>query len=175
MPYSVLHKEEYSPQQSYREWSLPITVHAMGSEHLHAVIEIERQCFIDPWGREAIYHHIDNPLGIGYVACRRQDDGNEIVCGYCCGLSVHDEAMLYRIACLLMYRRQGIASTLLNYFLMDAARRGAVNCYLEVEEANHSAQSFYKRNGFKSIGRRPRYYTESDQDALIMHRTICLY
>ena len=143
----------------------------MTSEHLDAVIEIERECFFEPWSKEAIYNHMESPLGIGYVASRKRDDGNEIVCGYCCGLVVGDEALLYRIACIHLVRRQRVASMLLTSFLEDVAQRGALNCYLEVEASNNGAKLFYERHGFETIGRRPKYYAESGQDALIMHRT----
>jgi ribosomal-protein-alanine N-acetyltransferase len=39
---------------------------------------------------------------------------------------------------------------------------------LEVRASNQTAQSLYKKYGFRVIGRRPRYYSSDGEDAIIM-------
>jgi ribosomal-protein-alanine N-acetyltransferase len=41
---------------------------------------------------------------------------------------------------------------------------------LEVRVSNHGAIALYRQLGFVDHGTRPRYYTDNDEDALIMWR-----
>ncbi len=45
--------------------------------------------------------------------------------------------------------------------------------YLEVREGNEPAKALYRKLGFGTIGRRKRYYTETNEDALVMWLSIC--
>jgi ribosomal-protein-alanine N-acetyltransferase len=45
---------------------------------------------------------------------------------------------------------------------------GAQRMTLEVRASNEAAQALYRRFGFVDVGRRPRYYTDDNEDALIM-------
>ena len=65
-------------------------------------------------------------------------------------------------------RRQGLASALLGR-LIDSFRRSRFHgIYLEVRQSNVAAQELYSKFGFEVTGRRLRYYTDNDEDALLM-------
>jgi ribosomal-protein-alanine N-acetyltransferase len=52
---------------------------------------------------------------------------------------------------------------------MELAREvGADVATLEVREGNLAAQRLYRRTGFRQVGVRHRYYSDSGEDALIM-------
>jgi len=72
-------------------------------------------------------------------------------------LSVHPE-----------YRGQGISRELLAATLVDAISKGMGIATLEVRANNLIAQALYSRFSFEVVGRRPRYYRDNDEDALIM-------
>ena len=63
------------------------------------------------------------------------------------------------------YRRQGIASEILNYIFNKYADRD-IRYMLEVRKDNEAAIGLYKKLGFKVISERRRYY--KDSDALVM-------
>jgi ribosomal protein S18 acetylase RimI-like enzyme len=79
------------------------------------------------------------------------------------------------------WRRQGIAMRLLAAGLLwcrawcPADHQGAPpssGLSLEVRAANRSAIAFYEGTGFKAIGRRPAYYTQPDEDAVLMWKSL---
>jgi ribosomal-protein-alanine N-acetyltransferase len=45
---------------------------------------------------------------------------------------------------------------------------GAETAWLEVRPSNLAARSLYKKAGFREVGRRVRYYTDTSEDAIIM-------
>ena len=40
--------------------------------------------------------------------------------------------------------------------------------WLEVRPSNASARALYKSFGFKEVGRRPRYYEDTNEDAILL-------
>ena len=45
---------------------------------------------------------------------------------------------------------------------------GIVEMTLEVRVSNGAAQALYRSFGFEIVGRRPHYYTDDGEDALVM-------
>jgi ribosomal-protein-alanine N-acetyltransferase len=66
------------------------------------------------------------------------------------------------------YRRLGIGEGLLIATIELAQKLNANVVTLEVRASNQTAQSLYKKYGFRVIGRRPRYYSSDGEDATIM-------
>jgi len=66
------------------------------------------------------------------------------------------------------WRRQRIAQRLMVGILELSLDVGAARMTLEVRVSNQAAQTLYQRFGFVITGRRPRYYTDDGEDALIM-------
>ena len=61
-------------------------------------------------------------------------------------------------------REKGIATKLLRE--MEDKHKDALNTTLEVRESNISALNFYKKNGFKEVAIRKKYY--KDEDGILM-------
>jgi len=64
-------------------------------------------------------------------------------------------------------RRRGLGTRLLGEFLRRAQSEGATAIFLEVRESNHAARSLYEKWAFSESGRRPRYYTQPEEDAIV--------
>ncbi len=64
------------------------------------------------------------------------------------------------------FRRRGVGSALVREAL--SGWRGEV--FLEVRASNAAAQALYKSLGFKQVGRRPQYYSDPAEDAVVMRR-----
>ena len=77
-----------------------------------------------------------------------------------------DEADIMNIAVMENYRRQGIATLLLNYILNICKEKNIETLNLEVNEENFSAISLYQKFGFKECGRRKKYY-DNKYDAIL--------
>ncbi len=64
-------------------------------------------------------------------------------------------------------QRRGLGTRLLQELLELARRQEAESVFLEVRSSNHAAQALYKKCAFVEIGRRPRYYHEPAEDAVL--------
>jgi ribosomal-protein-alanine N-acetyltransferase len=81
---------------------------------------------------------------------------------------VLDEAHISNVAIHPDYRRQGLGRMLLTHLLEEAAAKGATAATLEVRRSNVAAQKLYAGFGFKVIAVRKHYYSDENEDALIM-------
>jgi ribosomal-protein-alanine N-acetyltransferase len=79
-----------------------------------------------------------------------------------------DEAHVTTFAVLPAWRRQGIGARLLLALIELAEEVGASVATLEVRLSNLDARRLYERFGFRPVGVRPRYYSDNNEDALIM-------
>jgi ribosomal-protein-alanine N-acetyltransferase len=79
-----------------------------------------------------------------------------------------EEAHITTIAVAPEYRGQGIGELLLTGLIDQALDMQATTLTLEVRVSNVVAQSLYLKYGFQPVGKRPRYYTDNGEDALIM-------
>ena len=70
------------------------------------------------------------------------------------------------------YRQQGIAKALLDAIMAYSWGEGIREATLEVRVSNNSAISLYQKKGFVSVGIRPGYYLNNNEDALIMWKEL---
>lgn len=94
-------------------------------------------------------------------------DDNGIVKGFIEVESHFEIVDLVNIAVLSEFQREGIATMLINYVVINI---NADKILLEVRETNEKAINFYKKNNFNEINRRKKYY--GNEDAIIMERSI---
>ena len=83
------------------------------------------------------------------------------VCGYLMVLDSIDVYEILAIATVEEYRNKGIAQELLDKIKMK-------DIFLEVRESNQVAINFYKKNKFNQISIRKNYYSEPNENAIIM-------
>ena len=83
------------------------------------------------------------------------------VSGYLMILDSIDVYEILAIATIEEYRNKGIAQKLLNKIKTK-------DIFLEVRESNQVAINFYKKNKFKEISVRKNYYSEPNENAIIM-------
>jgi ribosomal-protein-alanine N-acetyltransferase len=134
---------------------------------LPVVVDLERKIFPDPWPQSAFKEIIDQDGWIGLVA-----ESNDAVIGYGCFYAVMDEAHLANIAVEESFRRKSVAKQLLDYILRFVSENGCQYIYLEVRPSNVGAIKFYEKFGFEILYKRPRYYRQPLEDALVMVKTL---
>ena len=83
------------------------------------------------------------------------------VCGYLMILDSIDVYEILAIATVEEYRNKGIAQELLDKIKTK-------DIFLEVRESNQVAINFYKKNKFNQISIRKNYYSEPNENAIIM-------
>jgi ribosomal-protein-alanine N-acetyltransferase len=79
---------------------------------------------------------------------------------------------LENLAVALPARRRGIATRLLKELLRLALDRGATDILLEARESNHAARALYRKWGGVESGRRPGYYQNPEEPAILYRMSI---
>ena len=95
-------------------------------------------------------------------------DIDPTVIGYIGNSFQVDEAHITAVGVYSAYRGKGIGELLLISGLELAQLRGSKEATLEVRVSNDVAQSLYRKYAFEEQGIRPKYYTDNNEDAMIM-------
>ena len=137
----------------------------MTESHVDAIADLEKLCFHDPWSVKSITSELTNPLSCWVVAM--EDDR---LVGYVGSQSVLGWADMMNLAVHPEYRGKGIATNLINVLIEYLIQMQVTCLTLEVRVSNTAAISLYSKMGFAEVGRRPAYYRNPREDALILRK-----
>lgn len=129
------------------------------------IAALEKICFSEPWSVNSIASELGNPLSLWLVA---EVDG--ALAGYIGSQSVLGESDVMNVAVSPDYRRQGIGEALVLALVEELKKHGNHCLSLEVRLSNAPARSLYEKLGFAEVGRRPNYYRNPKEDALILRK-----
>ncbi len=161
-----------------------------------AVIEVERSSFSVPWPADAYRRELEDNVLARYLVLRGTPDIDQgstdaegansrpfpfslfgrpapvkvepETVGYAGLWLMIDEAHVTSVAVRPSYRGRGLGRLLMWGMFEIASNLGARWVTLEVRMSNTVARQMYEALGFKDAGVRPRYYTDNNEDALIM-------
>ena len=162
----------------------------MSVEDIPQVADIERESFPSMWPQTAYRRELTNkiarytvvtelrderpppPAGV-WGALRRivgveQAQTNEHLLGFIGVWLMAGEAHIVTVAVRQSHRRMGIGERLLIAAIEQAMEFGQEVVTLEVRASNDAARRLYEKYGFANVGRRVRYYTDNNEDAIIM-------
>ena len=142
----------------------PVLIEDMTIDDIAGVQEVERSSFPVPWPANAFRHELTQNKNARYIVAR---EGGQIV-GYAGLWLMVDEAHITTFAVLPEHRRRRIGERLLQRLFDIADEMGAEWLTLEVRVSNIGAQRLYEKYGFRRAGVRRRYYSDNNEDALIM-------
>ena len=137
----------------------------MNATHVEQIADLERMCFSDPWSIHSISSELSNPLSLWVVAM----DG-QCLAGYVGSQSVMGWADMMNLAVHPDYRRMGVAENLIAQIISQLKEKEVTCLTLEVRASNVPAISLYTKLGFIEVGRRPGYYYNPKEDALILRK-----
>ena len=143
---------------------LTVSVAPMELADVASVEAIERASFSAPWPPNAYRTELQTNRLAHYLVIRV---GPQIV-GYAGLWLMVDEAHVTTFAIHPDWRRRRLGERLLIALLDIALERQAAEATLEVRLSNLAARRLYEKFGFRPVGIRPRYYTDNNEDALIM-------
>lgn len=149
-----------------------LVIEAGTPDDLRAVLELERASQSHPW----------TAAGFGAALAGRDGERALLLCeyrrlgllverrvlGYCVLRRAAGELEIHNVAVAPEARRRGLARLLLGVVLARAARAGSERALLEVRAGNAPAQALYEGLGFREVGRRPGYYSQPADDALVL-------
>ena len=92
----------------------------------------------------------------------------ELLVGFAGFWIMLDEAHIIAIAVRQPYRKQRIGEGLLLSVIEIASKLQTRVLTLEVRESNDAARRLYLKYGFRVVGQRPRYYSDNQEDAVLM-------
>ena len=128
---------------------------------LPAVLSIERRAFPTPWSLAMFVLELSKPSGVCLAA--ETADG---LLGYLVCSRYAEIWHLMNVAVEPRVRRMGVATALIERMKEEGGEEERYT--LEVRLSNSGAISMYEGLGFRSAGRRVRYYSDNGEDAMIM-------
>lgn len=134
---------------------------------IDAAVAIEALSFPTPWSREMLARDLSNTGFSRLYVLRDEEVG---VRAFCACWLLGEEMYINTLAVDPAVRRRGVATALLADVLRDAAGGGALRATLEVRRSNVPALRLYERFGFTVAAVRPKYYSQPEEDGLILWR-----
>ncbi len=147
---------------------MDIIIREMREKDLDRIMEIEESVFTTPWSREAFLLEMTRNLLAKYIVA---EIDNKII-GYGGIWLIIDEGHITNIAVDEEYRGLGAGKRLIEGLINLCSDRGVRAMTLEVRKSNLIAQRLYEQYGFIKSGIRPRYYSDDNEDAVIMWKSI---
>ena len=136
---------------------------------LDGVIEIERSLELAPhWPRSAWFSALDehtNPHRIALVAVNLS---SHAIAAFAVTSLLPPQAELEIVAVAPEFQRQGLARLLFAALKNELQARHVTEVSLEVRASNGPALALYKQLGFEETARRPRYYADPIEDAVLL-------
>jgi ribosomal-protein-alanine N-acetyltransferase len=119
------------------------------------------------WSRESLEELTNSAGGLALV-----NEADGVISGFFVGRQVVDEAEILNLGVARARRRRGDGGALLTAALDEFVARGVSRVFLEVRESNEAGIAFYTKHGFAKTGRRPNYYTDPAEAAVLMEKKL---
>lgn len=125
------------------------------------------------WSERATWEIMESPGVIALLAHSAGGEGapNQIV-AFVAGRVIAGEAEILNVAVRQSHRRRGLGKALIAELLREFERKFVTRVFLEVRESNLAAAELYRRMGFSSLGRRPGYYQDPPEAAIILEKLL---
>jgi ribosomal-protein-alanine N-acetyltransferase len=147
-----------------------VVIRKMEAADLDQVVAIDQVSFSLPWPASSFKYELNqNQTSRCWVAEFPAGDPEARVIAMAVVWMIIDELHIATIAVLPEFRHLRVGQKLLGVILKDAVNLGAVNAFLEVRETNRAARAMYQKFGFKEVGKRPHYYSDTQEDAILMN------
>jgi ribosomal-protein-alanine N-acetyltransferase len=142
----------------------PMEIAPMTSADIPEVVRIERAAFTTTWPSNAFYNELATNKLAHYFVGRVK--GRIVAYG---GIWViFEDSHITTIAVDPQYRGRRYGESMLLHLIDEAISRDAAWMTLEVRESNAGAQQLYRKYGFTTVSTRKGYYSDNNEDALVM-------
>lgn len=131
---------------------------------LDEVYKLEEKCFSVPWTYEAFRGELTKNMLARYLVILL----DEKIVGYGGVWYILEEGHITNIAIDPDFRKHGLGQKLVAEMIVEAVKNNIHQMTLEVRKSNIPAIKLYEKMGFEIAGVRPKYYTDNQEDALIM-------
>lgn len=132
---------------------------------VEAVHAIEQATFPSPWTLDSFYYEMTENQFSHYLVA---EDEQQMIVGFCGMWLVIDAAQITNVAVVDAVRGQGMGEGLMREAMRVAKEANMEVMSLEVRVSNGVAQNLYRKLEFQDGGIRKNYYTDNQEDALVM-------
>ena len=141
-----------------------LVIRPMELTDIDQVVDVEIAVFDVPWSEDIFYQEVaENKFAYYFVI-----EIDEVIVGYAGLWVVIDDAQITNIAISPSYRGYKLGEKLFGFTMEQAIRLGGKRLSLEVRVSNIIAQRMYRKFGLVPGGLRKRYYTDNQEDAIVM-------
>ncbi len=144
---------------------MKVVIRRMTVQDVPAVSQIDKMSFTLPWPEHSFQYEVSENRAARCFVAETED---RRIAAMIVSWIIVDELHIATIATHPEFRRQGIGERILKEALFDGQQAGAHLAFLEVRAGNETAQAMYRKFGFEATGRRPRYYRDNGEDAILM-------
>jgi ribosomal-protein-alanine N-acetyltransferase len=141
-----------------------VSIVAMRRKHLDEVLRIERNEYVQPWTTTLFNSELAQRTSRRYTVAIVSGS----IAGYAGLMLVEDQGHVNTLTVDGTLHRRGIGTLLLLDLARSAVEFGACHLTLEVRANNEAAKALYIKFGFAPIGIRRNYYSETNEDAIVM-------
>ena len=135
---------------------------SLSLKHLEACVELDKSALNGLWSKAQWKKELSNPRSL----CLGAINSSELI-GFVCALEISNELDILSIAVNPIHQKQGLGEMILRAVVSKAQFKGIKKITLEVKENNYIAISLYRKIGFKTAGKRIKYYKDGS-NALIL-------
>ncbi|HXW50528.1 MAG TPA: ribosomal protein S18-alanine N-acetyltransferase [Candidatus Acidoferrales bacterium] len=141
-----------------------LAIGPMRNDDIPRVLHVESLCFSTPWPRNAFHNELNDNKLAHYFVGRFEDE----IIAYGGLWVVLEDAHITTVAVVPEQQRKRFGEQMLVRLIEESIARGARWITLEVRESNEAAQNLYKKYGFTVVSTRRGYYSDNDENALVM-------
>lgn len=140
-----------------------VTVRPAEGRDISEIRAIDRKVYPTPWSEKMTMTQVLGPSRVHLVV----EEDHQVI-GHGGILVVDGEAHITTIAIDPVHQRRGLGDLLMERLFVEAEANDCHAMTLEVRASNAPAIALYEKHGMVSSGLRPRYYSDNDEDAIIM-------
>lgn len=146
-----------------------VRIRKMRAEDLPRVVEIEQRLKELPhWTRAAWDRVLAPGAARPRISVVAEDPQSGVVQGFAVAAISPPEAELESMAVTAGWQRQGVGWRLFGELANELRKAEVWEVFLEVRASNQAACGLYRALGFAETGRRTRYYSDPEEDAVLM-------
>ena len=146
-----------------------IEFYRMVQEDADGVARVEAACMPVPWSRQSFWEEASHTDA--YYLIARDVDRDNLIVAYAGCWVLANEGHITNVAVDPDYQGQGLGRRLMNELIRREKALWGGAMTLEVRPYNTLAINLYTSLGFRSVGQRPKYYTNPVEAAEIMWNT----
>ncbi len=144
---------------------MKVVIRRMTMQDVPAVSQIDKMSFSLPWPEHSFQYEVSENRAARCFVAETED---RRIAAMVVSWVIVDELHIATLATPPDFRRRGLGERILKEALVDGQQAGAHLAFLEVRAGNETAQAMYRKFGFAVSGRRPRYYRDNGEDAILM-------